>query len=43
MKHVKRLIALVCAALLLPVHAAQAEPLESGMPVAVTSPSVILA
>lgn len=43
MRHFKRLIALACAAMLLPVHAAQAEPLESGMPVAVTAPSVILA
>lgn len=43
MKHLKRLTALLCAALLLPWHAAQAAPLEEGTPVAVTAPSAILA
>ena len=43
MRYLKRLMALVCAALLLPVHTAKAAPLESGTPVAVTAPAVILA
>ena len=43
MRYLKRLMALLCAALLLPVHTAKAAPLESGTPVAVTAPAVILA